>query len=231
MGRCPRSGRSPDGREDRSAMGRTRRSRRGTLPAPSGWRGPDGRLAPALDLDSPLYLYSMQRDAATEAVFKPVRPPTTFEETVERLGTAIRLGLLPAGQPAAGRARPRRPARDLALDASRGADHAGAERPPRRAAGPHRGHVRRRAAAAGGEGRTSPSATTPGRCSTTGSPIETGATILAAERAEPDQLERLDELVAQDGRRERLRGVPARRHPLPHRDRGGGELAPAGQRR
>ncbi len=29
--------------------------------------------------------------------FKPVRPPTTFEETVERLGTAIRLGLLPAG--------------------------------------------------------------------------------------------------------------------------------------
>ena len=27
----------------------------------------------------------------------PVRPPSTFEETVERLGTAIRLGLLPAG--------------------------------------------------------------------------------------------------------------------------------------
>jgi GntR family transcriptional regulator, transcriptional repressor for pyruvate dehydrogenase complex len=39
----------------------------------------------------------MQRDAATEAVFKPVRPPTTFEETVERLGTAIRLGLLQPG--------------------------------------------------------------------------------------------------------------------------------------
>jgi GntR family transcriptional regulator, transcriptional repressor for pyruvate dehydrogenase complex len=34
------------------------------------------------------------RDAALEAVFKPVRPPTTFEETVERLGTAIRVGLL-----------------------------------------------------------------------------------------------------------------------------------------
>jgi len=27
-------------------------------------------------------------------VFEPVSPPTTFEETVERLGTAIRLGLL-----------------------------------------------------------------------------------------------------------------------------------------
>jgi DNA-binding FadR family transcriptional regulator len=34
------------------------------------------------------------REAAVEAVFKPVRPPTTFEETVERLGTAIRTGLL-----------------------------------------------------------------------------------------------------------------------------------------
>src|SRR6478752_3548103 len=39
----------------------------------------------------------MDRDAALQTVFKPVRPPTTFEETVERLGTAIRLGLLPAG--------------------------------------------------------------------------------------------------------------------------------------
>jgi DNA-binding FadR family transcriptional regulator len=39
----------------------------------------------------------MERDAALEVVFKPVRPPTTFEETVERLGTAIRLGLLAPG--------------------------------------------------------------------------------------------------------------------------------------
>ncbi len=39
----------------------------------------------------------MKRDAAVEAVFKPVRAPTTFEETVERLGTAIRTGLLAAG--------------------------------------------------------------------------------------------------------------------------------------
>lgn len=31
------------------------------------------------------------------AVFDPVQPPSTFEETVERLGTAIRLGLLPPG--------------------------------------------------------------------------------------------------------------------------------------
>src|SRR5215204_6442606 len=37
------------------------------------------------------------RSPALDAVFKPVQPPTTFEETVERLGTAIRLGLLPPG--------------------------------------------------------------------------------------------------------------------------------------
>jgi DNA-binding FadR family transcriptional regulator len=39
----------------------------------------------------------MERSAALDAVFKPVEPPTTFEETVERLGTAIRLGLLVPG--------------------------------------------------------------------------------------------------------------------------------------
>jgi GntR family transcriptional repressor for pyruvate dehydrogenase complex len=38
-----------------------------------------------------------ERGPALEAVFKPVQPPTTFEETVERLGTAIRLGLLAPG--------------------------------------------------------------------------------------------------------------------------------------
>jgi GntR family transcriptional repressor for pyruvate dehydrogenase complex len=39
----------------------------------------------------------MERSAAVAAVFEPVAPPTTFEETVERLGNAIKLGLLPAG--------------------------------------------------------------------------------------------------------------------------------------
>jgi DNA-binding FadR family transcriptional regulator len=34
---------------------------------------------------------------ALDAVFEPVHPPTTFEETVERLGTAIRLGVLAPG--------------------------------------------------------------------------------------------------------------------------------------
>ena len=39
----------------------------------------------------------MERTDALAAIFEPVQPPTTFEETVERLGTAIRLGLLSAG--------------------------------------------------------------------------------------------------------------------------------------
>jgi GntR family transcriptional regulator, transcriptional repressor for pyruvate dehydrogenase complex len=40
---------------------------------------------------------TVERTPALEAIFKPVDPPTTFEETVERLGTAIRLGLLMPG--------------------------------------------------------------------------------------------------------------------------------------
>src|SRR3954452_20396460 len=39
----------------------------------------------------------MGADAAVAAVFEPVRTATTFEETVDRLGTAIRLGLLAPG--------------------------------------------------------------------------------------------------------------------------------------
>ena len=163
----------------------------------------------------------MQRDAATEAVFKPVRPPTTFEETVERLGTAIRLGLLPAGS--------RLPAeRDLA-------GQLGISRSTLREALTtlvQSGHL------VAQRGRTGGTfvAERPPLAEKDGKPlgddawavldyrvaVETGATILAAERAEPGQLDRLDELVAKMAERERVRGLPAGRHPLPHRDRGGG---------
>ena len=150
---------------------------------------------PAQALDSPLYLWSMQRDAATEAVFKPVRPPTTFEGTVERLGTAIRLGLLPAGS--------RLPAeRDLA-------GQLGISRSTLREALTtlvQSGHL------VAQRGRTGGTfvAERPPLAEKDGKPlgadawavldyrvaVETGATILAAERAEADQLDRLDELVA-----------------------------------
>src|SRR3954453_12002370 len=39
----------------------------------------------------------MAADAAVAAVFEPVHTATTFEETVDRLGTAIRLGILAPG--------------------------------------------------------------------------------------------------------------------------------------
>ena len=137
----------------------------------------------------------MQRDAAKEAVFKPVRPPTTFEETVERLGTAIRLGLLPAGS--------RLPAeRDLA-------GQLGISRSTLREALTtlvQSGHL------VAHRGRTGGTfvAERPPLAEKDGKPlgadawavldyrvaIEAGATILAGERAEPGQLDRLDELVA-----------------------------------
>jgi DNA-binding FadR family transcriptional regulator len=39
-----------------------------------------------------------QAPLSLETVFAPVRSQTAFEETVDRLGTAIKLGLLPAGE-------------------------------------------------------------------------------------------------------------------------------------
>jgi GntR family transcriptional repressor for pyruvate dehydrogenase complex len=135
------------------------------------------------------------RTPALEAVFKPVQPPTTFEETVERLGTAIRLGLLPAGSQLP-------PERDLAgelcisrstlrqalttlvqsghLVSLRG--RAGgtfvADEPPLSAG--------RQEEPLGKDAR----AVLDERVA-----IETGATVLAAERAEPGDLGLLDGLV------------------------------------
>jgi GntR family transcriptional regulator, transcriptional repressor for pyruvate dehydrogenase complex len=42
-------------------------------------------------------LAPLESVASSETVFAPVRSQTAFEETVERLGTAIKLGLLPPG--------------------------------------------------------------------------------------------------------------------------------------
>jgi DNA-binding FadR family transcriptional regulator len=139
----------------------------------------------------------MKRDAALEAVFKPVRPPTTFEETVERLGTAIRLGLLvpgsrlPPERDLAGELRISRSTLRQALTTLVQSGHlvsvrgrSGgtfvAEQPP--------------LAEAAGEGEDVLSgeawAVLEYRVA-----IETGSTILAAERAEKEALAQLDELV------------------------------------
>jgi GntR family transcriptional repressor for pyruvate dehydrogenase complex len=44
-----------------------------------------------------LAVLSLESVASLETIFAPVRSLTAFEETVDRLGTAIRLGLLPPG--------------------------------------------------------------------------------------------------------------------------------------
>jgi GntR family transcriptional regulator, transcriptional repressor for pyruvate dehydrogenase complex len=136
----------------------------------------------------------MARDAALEAVFKPVRPPTTFEETVERLGTAIRLGLLVPGSKLPPE---RRLAAELRISRStlrqalttlvqsghlvsqrgRGGGTFVAEHPP----------LAERADALGDDAW----AILDYRVA-----IESGAVVLASERAEPGDFERLDQVVS-----------------------------------
>ena len=138
----------------------------------------------------------MEGDAALAGVFEPVRPATTFEETVERLGTAIRLGLLPPGS--------RLPSeRDLAeqlrisrstlrqalttlvqsghLVSTRGRTGGTfvAERPPL------------------AESEEKPLGDDAWAVLDYRVAVETGSTILASERGDPDQFERLSELVEQ----------------------------------
>ena len=136
----------------------------------------------------------MVRDAALEAVFQPVRPPTTFEETVERLGTAIRLGLLAPGsrlppeRELAGELRISRSTLREALTTLTQSGHLIAHR---------------------GRGGGTFVAEAPPLAEQESEPlgqeawavlehrvaIETGATILACERSEALDLDRLDELV------------------------------------
>src|SRR5919198_4429087 len=136
----------------------------------------------------------MDRSAAVDAIFERVQPPTTFEETVERLGTAIKVGLLPPGTRLP-------PERELAeqLDISRSTLRQALT------ALVQSGHLM---AARGRGGGTfvadSPPLTVGGP---TPSPerfrdvldyrvaIETGAALLAAERARPEDLERMREQV------------------------------------
>lgn len=137
----------------------------------------------------------MERDAALEAVFMPVRPASTFEETVERLGSAIRIGLLPPGAKLP-------PERELAC-------RLGISRSTLRQALTtlvQSGHL------VSLRGRTGGTfvADQPPRAERGGAPpddrawavldyrvaIESGAAVLAAERGTLEQFDRLEELVA-----------------------------------
>ncbi|HEX5609734.1 MAG TPA: FCD domain-containing protein [Solirubrobacterales bacterium] len=136
----------------------------------------------------------MERDPALEAVFMPVRPPSTFEETVERLGTAIRLGLLAPGsrlppeRELAGELRISRSTLRQALTTLVQSGHLVslrgrkggtfvAEQPP---LAEHDGEPLDQGAWAVLDYRLA---------------IEAGSVLLAAERALPEQLDRLEGLV------------------------------------
>ena len=224
MGRCRRSGRSPDGRAGRAATGRMRHSRRGTISAAGG----DGRR------------FARQRPIGLTAV--PLRacsatPP--WRRCSSRFGPRPRSrrrssDLAPRSASAccrrAAACRPSAslagPAGDLALDASPGADHAGAERSPRRRS----------------RGRTGGTfvAERPPLAEEDGKPlgeeawavldyrvaVETGATILAAERAEAGPARSPRRAGRRRWPARRFRGVPPGRHALPHRDRGGRAARP-----
>jgi len=136
----------------------------------------------------------MERDAALQSVFTPVRTATMFEETVERLGNAIRVGILPAGS--------RLPTeRELA-------DQLGISRSTLRHALTtlvQSGHLVSLRGRAGGTfvSERPPLVERDGELLGANAravldmrvAIETGATLLAGERAEPDDLDRLDTLV------------------------------------
>jgi GntR family transcriptional repressor for pyruvate dehydrogenase complex len=135
----------------------------------------------------------MDRSAAVDAIFEPVQPPTTFEETVERLGTAIKVGLLQAGSKLP-------PERELA-------DELGISRSTLRQALTalvQSGHLM---AARGRGGGTFVADAPPLTVGSTPDrdkmrdvldyrvAVETGAAMLAAERCEPEDLDRMRALV------------------------------------
>ncbi len=146
-----------------------------------------------------LHVASLESAASLETVFAPVRSQTAFEETVERLGTAIRLGLLPPGT--------RLPAeRDLCAKL-------GIARSTLRqalVALAQSGHLHATRGRGGGTfvADPQPPALPPSRDALAAwrdvcderMAVEVGVAVLAAERAEPEMLDALDELVlALDG--------------------------------
>ncbi len=131
---------------------------------------------------------------AVAAVFEPVQAPTTFEETVERLGTAIRLGLLPPGSRLP-------PERELA-------ERFSISRSTLRQALTTLTQTGHLVAHRGRTGGTFVSAEPPLQGSGVALEgrwrdlldyrvaVETGAALLAAERATPEGLDRLREQIA-----------------------------------
>jgi GntR family transcriptional regulator, transcriptional repressor for pyruvate dehydrogenase complex len=161
-------------------------------------RAPVGGPAPARnrlsEADRRAVAAALESASSLDAVFAPVRSQTAFEETVERLGTAIKLGLLPPGT--------RLPAeRDLCAKL-------GIARSTLRQALVALGQSGHLHATRGRGGGTfvadpQPPAQPPSpevlghwrELCDERMAVEVGIAILAAERAVPDQLDTLDQIV------------------------------------
>jgi GntR family transcriptional regulator, transcriptional repressor for pyruvate dehydrogenase complex len=154
--------------------------------------GPPASVGPAGA--PPPVVASLGTVASFETVFAPVHSQTAFEETVERLGTAIKLGLLPPGT--------RLPAeRELCakLEIARST-----LRQALVALG-QSGHLHATRGRGGGTfvADPQPPFSPPSRALLAAwrdvcderMAVEVGVAVLAAERAEPDMLAALDELV------------------------------------
>ncbi|MHB8657416.1 MAG: FadR/GntR family transcriptional regulator [Solirubrobacteraceae bacterium] len=137
---------------------------------------------------------SLESVASLDTVFAPVRSQTAFEETVERLGTAIKLGLLPPGTRLP-------PERDLCAKL-------GIARSTLRqalVALAQSGHLRATRGRGGGTfvADPQPPADPPSpellaawrEVCDERMAVEVGVAVLAAERAEPAVLDTLDDLV------------------------------------
>jgi GntR family transcriptional regulator, transcriptional repressor for pyruvate dehydrogenase complex len=150
-------------------------------------------------VDAPAVVPSLEEVASLESVFAPVRSQTAFEETVERLGTAIKLGLLPPGT--------RFPA-ERELCARLGIARSTLRQALLALA--QSGHLHATRGRGGGtfvaDPQPPPQPPAPGALAAWREicdqrlAVELGAAVLAAERAGPDALDALDELViAMDG--------------------------------
>jgi DNA-binding FadR family transcriptional regulator len=146
------------------------------------------------DADRLAVVAALETATSLDTVFAPVHSQTAFEETVERLGTAIRLGLLPPGT--------RLPA-ERELCAKLGIARS-TLRQSLVALG-QSGHLRATRGRGGGTfvADPQPPAPPPSRdmlahwreiCDERLA-VEVGIAVLAAERADPDRLDALDQLV------------------------------------
>ena len=235
--RCARRASCSPAARSRARRSATRSSRTTSTPPTSSWRrssrrSPTGSASGDSSGCEPMRAgVRSRRVVSLDAVFAPVRSQTAFEETVERLGTAIKLGLLPPGT--------RLPA-ERELCAKLGIARS-TLRQALIALG-QSGHLHAIRGRGGGTFVADPQPPAePPSAELLGGwrevcderlAVELGVAVLAAERAEPATLDALDELVDRARRRARgLRRLPPGRRAPARRPRRGDRQPAAGPRR